>query len=281
MLLLLALIFVVILTAVDVQGDCGLILCWCRRPYCCCRRLCCAGVPNPVNILLVMLFPPIIASLQLASSDVSVVLYWCQSFCLCTGILSLSTSLEFQLWRPYCLYPFFYWCFYRFWHPCCCRQPLLFYRSCLLCCCRACCWCVLTDVVSFMNSPALLPSLLLLMCLLQLVFTTFLVGSQLLLASLLFLTSLLLLPRCCCWLPCCCYASVPAVGGNPVVAVALLLLSFKKSNIFDYRNTTIGQVIFSAIGLSIIGPLTQRKKYRTIDYRNKVTIRKYMLWCNW
>ncbi len=40
------------------------------------------------------------------------------------------------------------------------------------------------------------------------------------------------------------------------ILLLLSLCSFQKSNILDYRTTTIGQVIFSVIGLSFIGPLT-------------------------
>jgi hypothetical protein len=42
-------------------------------------------------------------------------------------------------------------------------------------------------------------------------------------------------------------ASVPAVAGDHVLFVTLLLLKVLKFNILDYRTTTIGQVIFSAI----------------------------------
>ncbi len=78
----------------------------------------------------------------------------------------------------------------------------------------------------------------------------------------------------CCWLPCCCcllsVVGLPAVTGVPGVAddlivVAQLLLystgvsTFNKSNISEtvgHRTTTVGELIFSAIGLSIVGPLT-------------------------
>ncbi len=52
-------------------------------------------------------------------------------------------------------------------------------------------------------------------------------------------------------LPCCQH---PSVAGVPAFAVVpVLALVFKKSNILDYQ--TIGLVIFSSIGLSIIRPL--------------------------
>jgi hypothetical protein len=46
----------------------------------------------------------------------------------------------------------------------------------------------------------------------------------------------------CCW--------------DPVVAVALLCLRMKKSDILGSRNTTTGLVFFFAIGISIIGPFS-------------------------
>ncbi len=64
----------------------------------------------------------------------------------------------------------------------------------------------------------------------------------------------------CCWLPCC-FCLLAAVGFPAVIGVPGVagVSTFNKSYIsrtVGHRTTTFGDLIFSAIGLSIVGPLT-------------------------
>ncbi len=150
-----------------------------------------------------------------------------------------------------------FWCFHRFWHPFYCWRPLLFQLSLLLFCC-------------FRGPCYGLPSQLILNFFLFLVFQTFLPFPAV-------FASRLVLPPCCClrpcysWLPCCCWCTCSCL-------VILLLLSpcscwHLRLPDSDYRTTTIGQVIFSAIGLSIIGLITKdtliKKKRKFFSYSRK------------